>query len=294
MEARIKEQKNKGLGQKPNRSQTLSDADVETLWTTGQLGRSDGRVLQHTMFFFLTQGFGLRGCQEIRKLEWGDVHLKRNANGEEYLEFMEMSPKDTKRNQLGNRTFAPKIFAIGGEQCPVQLYKEFARRRPMRMLEPTAAFYLSVKPNHNPIENIWYTIQPMGKNMLGKIIPTMTKLAGLPGRYSTISLVKKTCESLLSSGVDPAIVCQLTGMKSVQSVRRYKPATLGVQKKMSRILTGGMKRRYYTFEEASSAGPSTSTSYEESMYDQPPAKRSEESALELIAQSESGLLWPSQ
>ena len=73
-----------------------------------------GRTLQNSLFFFLTIGFGLRGSHESRQLKWGDVKLKVDSNGKEFLEFNERLTKTRKGGGGGSRAFAPKVFAMGG------------------------------------------------------------------------------------------------------------------------------------------------------------------------------------
>lgn len=37
--------------------------------------------------------FGLRGCDEHRRMKWGDVQLLTDVNGAEYLEYSERQTK---------------------------------------------------------------------------------------------------------------------------------------------------------------------------------------------------------
>ena len=46
-----------------------------------------------------TKHFGLRGCDEHRRMKWGDVQLLTDVNGAEYLEFSE-----TDKNENLSRT----------------------------------------------------------------------------------------------------------------------------------------------------------------------------------------------
>ena len=40
-----------------------------------------------------TKHFGLRGCDEHRRMKWGDVQLLTDVNGAEYLEYSERQIK---------------------------------------------------------------------------------------------------------------------------------------------------------------------------------------------------------
>ena len=85
---------------------------------SGKLGSETGRTLPNTLIFYLTIGFGLRGCHESLQLEWGDVTLERDSDGKEYLQFRERLTKTRKGDRdSGSRPFAPQIFAMEGNRC---------------------------------------------------------------------------------------------------------------------------------------------------------------------------------
>lgn len=65
----------------------------------------------------------------------------------------------------------------------------------------------------------------------------MPNTCEIPGKIVNHSLHKSTCQTLLSSGVEPVIVCQLNGHKDVNSLRNYTTADLAQQKEMSRTLS---------------------------------------------------------
>ena len=128
LQAKQRRLKAEGKGNRPNRSSTITDEMVQKLWNSEELGAKNGKTLQNTLFFFMTSCFGFRGSQENRQLTWGDVELKEDENGVEYLEFSE---RLTKTRTLGgggggdSRAFRPKMFAVGGDRCPIELYKQY-------------------------------------------------------------------------------------------------------------------------------------------------------------------------
>lgn len=212
---------------------------VEKLWETGQLGLSNGKSLQNTLFYYLTVGFGFRGCHESRQLQWGDVTVKRNDEGREFLQFTERKSKTrTGESGIKPRSFQPKLFETGTDRCPIKMYREFAKHRPQTMNEPDSPFYLSVKTKYDVKDTIWYAAQAMGKNTLGKMMSNMADGAGLEGKITNHSLRRKTCQNLMSHGVAPMMICQLTGHRNVNSLSNYTVANLSEQRKMSDILTG--------------------------------------------------------
>ena len=53
-----------GKGKRPNKAKSLTTAEEEVLWESGKLGGHTPRALIKTVWWQLTQHFGLRGRQE--------------------------------------------------------------------------------------------------------------------------------------------------------------------------------------------------------------------------------------
>ena len=118
-----------GKGQKANASGSLSDGDEEQLFVTNQLGDSDPKTLICTVWYFLTLHFGIRGRDEHHKLRYGDLQLKTDENGTEYVEWCFERGTKTRNGEgtgcLGIRQFKPKMFATGSSCCPVHHFKAY-------------------------------------------------------------------------------------------------------------------------------------------------------------------------
>ena len=110
--ARRKELKGKGLGNRPNKGDTITEKMEDLLWEKKELGGSTPRSVQNTVFFYLNSCFSFRGNHKARQMTWGDVSLKCNEQGREYLEFSERLTKTrTGNGTAGSRAFQPKIFS---------------------------------------------------------------------------------------------------------------------------------------------------------------------------------------
>ena len=90
------------------------------------------------------------------------------------------APTKTKQGglQSKNRDFQPRMFAVGGERCPVVLFKQFAERRPLNM-QWSGPFYLSIKRNRKVNDNVWFKIQPMGENTISNMMKTIRPVQAL-------------------------------------------------------------------------------------------------------------------
>ena len=74
------------------------------------------------------------------------------------------------------RAFHPTAQATDNERCPVNIFKKFARRRPLEMNKPGSLFYLAVKHKRKPEDDVWYMRSPLGKNEIGKFLSTAAKM----------------------------------------------------------------------------------------------------------------------
>ena len=104
---------------------------------------------------------------------------------------------------------------------------------------PDSPFYLGVLNNPSKFSQVWFKSQPMGHDKLGSIMKCMAQKAGLSnGKYTNHSVRKTMINQLLHAGVNPNIVIQLSGHKSLQSLQNYNVASLNQQKSMANILCG--------------------------------------------------------
>ena len=103
------------------------------LWSKQSLGNYSPRVLSQTMWWVLTQHFGLRERQEHHSMEVKDFCV--DDSGTEYVTFKE-NPTKTRQGRLNTRpcSVLPKMFATGGQKCPVDLLKQYLSRRPQELL----------------------------------------------------------------------------------------------------------------------------------------------------------------
>ncbi len=92
LKAKKKDLKQKGLGNTPNKAKVLSEEDEEILWNSGALGDGDPEALIQTVWYLSTKLLGLRGQNEARQMQWGDM-VEVKENGVTYLEWNERLTK---------------------------------------------------------------------------------------------------------------------------------------------------------------------------------------------------------
>ena len=88
--------------------------------------------------------------QEHIDMKVNDFQICKDENAVEFVQFTE---GQTKIQQGGlhtkHRDLQPRMFAVGGERCPVALCKQFVSRPPQN-LKTSGPFYLSIKTNRRP------------------------------------------------------------------------------------------------------------------------------------------------
>ena len=89
LEGKARKLREQGKGKRPNRSKSLTKEEEEVLWQNGQLGSGTPRALINTMWWLMTQHFGLRGRQEHHQMKVEDFTLQHDDDGTEFLTFEE-------------------------------------------------------------------------------------------------------------------------------------------------------------------------------------------------------------
>ena len=230
--------KKQGQGNKPNAAKPLTENEEGLLWSNELMGSSSPEALLNTLWYLNTLHFGMRSRAEHYEMQWGDVKLQIDSEGNEFLEYNERQTKTrTGVNPRDTRAFMPKAFANKADpsKCPVQLYKEFTRRRPESFTGPDTPFYLGI--NHKRGEKgCWFKKKTVGINTLGGIFKNMAKSAGIEKKITNHSARKTMASRLLDKGVDSKFVKDLGGWKNINSLDSYATASTSKQCEMSQLL----------------------------------------------------------
>ena len=201
LEGKARKLREHGKGKRPNRSRSLTKEEEEVLWQNGLLGGGTPRAQINTMWWLLTEHFGLRGRQEHHQLKVEDFTLQRDHEGNKFLTFAK-GPTKTRQGGPSVKTtlVTPKMFATGNEErCPVMLFKRYLEKK----MKKSGPFYLSFIDK--PVSSVWYKKTPMGKNTINTIMKNMKKNSPLkdlcPEKNLTNHSARKTVvKKLKSSG----------------------------------------------------------------------------------------------
>ena len=81
LEGKARLLREKGLGKKQNKTNSLTRQEKDILWECGQLGVKTPKSVIATLCWQLTQHFGLRGRQEHHSMRVEDFSFRKNETG---------------------------------------------------------------------------------------------------------------------------------------------------------------------------------------------------------------------
>lgn len=99
LEGKAKLLRESGRGKRPNKARQLSQEEEEILWEKEKLGSKTPETLVQTMWWLLTQYFGLRGRQEHHQMKMDDFSIVQADNGVSYIQYKE-GPTKTRQGGL--------------------------------------------------------------------------------------------------------------------------------------------------------------------------------------------------
>lgn len=240
LEGKARMLREQGMGKRPNKAESLTAEEEEILWNCGQLGCQNPKSLINTLWWLLTQHFGLRGRQEHHSMKIEDFVLKKSDEGKEYLTFAEGI---TKTRQSGlhekHRLSIPKMFETKTERCPITFFKFFLCKRPAE-IQHTGPFYLAIN-YHYSSNNAWYKKAPMGENTINIIMknmiqnsPLVNTLKKLTNHSARKTLVKK----LKKRQVPKSDIITITGHNSEAGLDAYDSGDEHHQEALSLAIDG--------------------------------------------------------
>ncbi|KAI8491913.1 hypothetical protein Bbelb_302860 [Branchiostoma belcheri] len=136
--AKRKSLKKEGRGNKPNRADPLSAAEEKIEPNQWALAEEHNAVWDEVQDGTLQHALG-------------DVEETTDSQGRIVLEFSERATKKRTGITSDSRPFKPRAYACPESQaCPVNLYREYRKRRPVSQMHPTAPFYLGINRARKP------------------------------------------------------------------------------------------------------------------------------------------------
>ena len=87
----------------------------------------------------------------------------------------------------------------------------------------------------------WFKCEPLGKSVITKMMPTLSRNAGLSQVYTNHCVRASTVTALHKAGIEGRRICQLTKHKNESSLAHYVSGSSSAQKReCSEILSGSL------------------------------------------------------
>ena len=111
LKRKMKELKDKGMGNGPRTASALTNEEVKSMWESGVFTLTTPLGLLRILFFYMSMNFGMRSGQEHRDLQWGDISLQRDHNDDEFLTYTERRTKTRSgENPKDRRKCVPQLW----------------------------------------------------------------------------------------------------------------------------------------------------------------------------------------
>ena len=235
LDAEMKRLHGLGLGTTTKQAQPITPDEEALLWTSRQLGTHSAKSMLNSVYYYNCKVFGLRCIDEHRNLQCSQYMKRLDENGKLYLEYTDFGNK-TNRGGLKHRGVENKCvrqyeFPDDPDHCFVNIFEKYLSFLPTR----EKYFYFRPLPdNGSGVPR--FGSQPVGRNMLSKIIPDMCKEAGVQGRKTGHS-GKVTCATVLyHAKFDDQLIKERTGHRSLEALHKYKRTSSDQQREVSKAL----------------------------------------------------------
>ncbi|XP_021234127.1 uncharacterized protein KIAA1958 homolog [Numida meleagris] len=147
--------------------ENLTDENVDCLRKKGLLSQTNPQGFLYLMFVNIIRGFGAITHSQGQNLYWGQLVLRRDEAGLEYLEWKH----DLNAGGAAGES-VPHLFARRNnpDKCPVQDYKKYAEKRPGDMLHDYDPLYLSPRHMCSMWDQVWYSRKSLTKAKIEKML----------------------------------------------------------------------------------------------------------------------------
>ena len=160
---------------------------VNQLFSAREMGLYTPMSVINTLCFLFIVHFRLRKAIDHKNLTWGDVQLRTDPSGKEYLIYEPRSSviQEQRGKPIGTYCKSSSKLCIWGqpdvpERNPVGIYKTYRDKRPGSMLFDSSPFYLGITTLHPSPVQAWYRTCAMGVNKLSDLVRMIRDITGLP------------------------------------------------------------------------------------------------------------------
>ena len=221
------------IQQNDGNTSALYESAATTFWTPERL--------QQYVWFNLCYHFGRRGRQGSRELSKTSYEIILDDVGKRCVRIRQA--ERTKNYQGGSRQSDQDYHDVRMYETDVN-----SQLDPVNSYE----FYISkLNPGTDPLfqtpkkvcdaYGCWFKCEPLGKNVITKMMPILSRKAGLPQVYTNHCVRASTVTALHKAEIEGRRICELTKHKNESSLAHYVDGSSSAQKReCSEILSGSL------------------------------------------------------
>ena len=216
LEAKARLLSEKGLSKITNKTNSLARLEEDILWECGQLGDKTPKSIIATLWWQLTQHFGLQGRQEHYSMRVEDFPFRKDET--------KGIVHSLRRGYNKNKAKRPTP-------------KKYLSKRPVGM-EKSGPLYL--QPIVNPLTNIWYKKTPMGIisiNPMMKDLISNSPLQNSEKHLANHSAKKTLVKKLKQQQVPKSEIISITGHNREAGLDAYDSGDQVQQKQLSHFIS---------------------------------------------------------
>ncbi|XP_033741364.1 uncharacterized protein LOC117328108 [Pecten maximus] len=217
---------------------------VNQLFIAHEMGPYTPMSIINSMCFMFIVHFRLRKAIDHKNLVWGDIKLRADQSGKEYILYDPILSRgqldgtsSTSNTQATTTSTTNAINTTKAEQCrssymklciwaqpevperdPVGIYKLYSQKRPPNMQHDNSPFYLGITTLHPSPVQAWYRTCAMGVNKLSDLVRMIRDITGLPR-----AALNPPAESLLSESYTTHLPSSSRSPKSYNIVNHTSP-----------------------------------------------------------------------
>ena len=210
----------KAGNKKPKHYPPIQGGDMDKLKEYFKKYDTDQTILLHFIWFSFCFYFGRRGREGWRNFTTTSFAIDRDDRDRQYIYIVHT--ETTKNHQGGNKQCDQdysdqRVYETPGQLNVIEAYNLYLSK-----LNPKCkAFFQTPRTGNFDRSQHWYKNEPIGKNTLGRIMPSISKAAHLSQVYTCHS-VRASCITILGkAGIVPSNICKITKHKNEASLKRY-------------------------------------------------------------------------
>ena len=158
-----------------------------------------------------------RGRENLRDLKQDHFQIYTDSDGREYVaQARDELTKKTREDNRSTRTDGGRMYETRDNNCPVVSFKKYTSK-----LNPACNAFFQTPKSVAPSTGPWYKKCPVGVNILGTMMPEISKTAKL-SRVYTNHCLRATCITILDkTGFASREICQVSGHRNEGSIASY-------------------------------------------------------------------------